>query len=267
MLDLRRPVILSLLALSLLGVLGLDAITSSLGLPLELQGTPTLPLPVVWQHQFILHTFSEEFDHAFQLLLVSFAKTGFALPTKLRTVDRDRVTALFVGPMEGKHSSHGVEPFLQASQVDAKDGPVKLFLTPPRSCFLGVTDAHLILGQLPRLEVDWALRLLCFDLFLRLHLLVFFLLQVLLLLLKILKTFRGFKPALQEGAKHSVHHDIRVSSDGRSEVRVIVEVQCKVMRIFRIFRFLILLRLITPVDKVLSLLHASTHCHHFHTKA
>mmetsp|Transcript_85763 Transcript_85763/g.199334 ORF Transcript_85763/g.199334 Transcript_85763/m.199334 type:complete len:246 (-) Transcript_85763:1152-1889(-) len=119
--------------------------------------------------------------------------------------------------VEVQHGAYRVQPLLSGPQIDAEDCAVHLHVALACGLLLLVAGHHQII----------CLRLLEARLRVREH--------------------RG---------QHSVHHDVGVSPDGRSEVRVVVEIQREVVRVY-----------VAVVHKVLSLAHAAAHDHELHAEA
>mmetsp|Transcript_14920 Transcript_14920/g.40928 ORF Transcript_14920/g.40928 Transcript_14920/m.40928 type:complete len:206 (-) Transcript_14920:365-982(-) len=117
---------------------------------------------------------------------------------------------------EAQHCSHRIKPFLPLSQEDAENGPVELCLAFPGRCPFVVAG----LDEVQSLGIRMVLVALLVD----------------------------------QSAEYAVHHHVRVPTDRRREMCVMVKIECEVVR-----------DLVWPTNKVLGLLHASPHDHHFDT--
>ena len=107
--------------------------------PSNLDTTSALPLPILWQHELIINSVHEKFQFAFIAFLVFRVlrpKGHFALSAQLRAIDRNSVS-ISSRVIQGKDSTHSVEPGFHGSQENAKHGTIQLFLTSSRIDLLG----------------------------------------------------------------------------------------------------------------------------------
>mmetsp|Transcript_114837 Transcript_114837/g.364989 ORF Transcript_114837/g.364989 Transcript_114837/m.364989 type:complete len:403 (+) Transcript_114837:441-1649(+) len=192
--------------------------------PLKLNQTATAEPPIVGKHQCVIDTVAEQA----QLLQISYcaitrSQKSLGFLAQLRAIDGDCVVRLpFLVRVrilvERQNCADGVKPRLLRSEKDAEDRPVQLLLAPPRGDLLLVAAEDLLLRLLPLLEA---------------------------LLL-----------AAEDGREDSMHHNIRVPSDWRREVRVVIKIQREVVSVC-----------LVVVDEVRGLLHACPHGHHLNAQA